>query len=314
MDTLNRKFTILVSNEINPGSIYEYDLGSGVLRLMHELEIPGFDKSAYSIEHISIPGDSNIKIPLTLLYRKEIKSRGSRPLILCAYGAYGNVFPVEFEKQAISFLDRGFYVALAAPRGGGEMGEEWWNDGRLLNKKNTFKDYFSCADYLIERGYTAKGEITGLGGSAGGLIMGYAANERPELFKSLCMGHPYVDPLSDLLDSTENLKSPNEWLEFGNPNINTFYDYIQTYAPYNNVRKHDYPAILMTTGLLDNNLNYSQAVKMVAMLRHDKTDHNILLLYVNKTGTHFGDSGIDDYLRGAAKSWAFILDQYGINK
>jgi oligopeptidase B len=313
-DTVQCKLTIGLCNEINPGSIYEYDLRKQELKLIRDLEIKGYDKSKYSVKSLWIPGDSDILIPVTLLYKNQPLSPDRKPLFLHAYGSYGAVFPVVFMPKAILLLDLGFYVVFAFPRGGGELGDKWWDGGRLLNKKNTFKDYIRCAEYLVDKGYTSKGGIVGYGASAGGLIMGYAANERPELFRGLILDHPDVDPLTSQLDSTLNPSQPNEWLELGNPNIKTYYDYIQSYAPYNNVKKQSYPAMLFITGLLDNNVNYWEPAKMVALLRNKKQDSNSLLLRTQMKGTHSGENIIENDLMSSAERFAFILQIFGFIK
>jgi len=313
-DTVQCKLTIELCNEINPGSIYEYALKKQELKLIRDFQIPGYDKSKYTVERLWIPGDSGILIPVTLLSKKQNAFPGNRPLFLEGYGAYGYVSPIEFMPKAILLLDLGFYVAFTSPRGGGELGDNWWNGGRLLNKINTFRDYIRCAEYFINEGYTSKGRIVGYGGSEGGLIMGYVANERPDLFKGLILSHPEVDPLTSNLDSTSVRSQSNEWLELGNPNIKTYYDYIESYTPYNNVKRQKYPAMFFITGLLDNNVNYWEEAKMVALLRSKKQDSNILLLRTQMKGTHFNENIIANDLRLSAEKFAFILQIFGFIK
>ncbi|MCX6286205.1 MAG: prolyl oligopeptidase family serine peptidase [Bacteroidetes bacterium] len=308
-DTTHGKLTIELCNFINPGSTYEYDLHTLELKPVRELHIKGYDPSKYALESLWIHADSGILIPATLMTRKD-RGSGRKPLYLESYGAYNWVYPATFMSKAILMLDQGFYVVFAYPRGGGELGPKWWEGGRLMNKKNTFTDYIRCAEYLVEKGYTSKGEIIGSGGSEGGLIMGYVANERPDLFKGLIFSHPEVDPLTSQLDSSSGIRSPNEWLELGNPNQKTCYDYIKSYAPYNNVKPHAYPAMYFITGLLDNNVDYSESLRMVALLRQTKTDQNVLLLRIQMKGTHFGESGNEDYLHEASERFAFILNLF----
>jgi oligopeptidase B len=211
-------------------------------------------------------------------------------------------------------LDRGIYLATAHIRGGGEMGNKWGEAGKLMKKKNAINDYIACAEFLIKQGYTAKGLITAAGSSAGGIVIGAAVNERPELFKAALLMMPGVDPLTDLLDSLRYNNARNEWPEFGNPSIREQFDYLYSYAPYNNVRKQDYPAMLFRTSTQDQNADYSGPLKMVARLRAISTGKNIVLIRTDDRKTHMGDTGISGDFEFWSENRAFILDQYGIKE
>ena len=241
------------------------------------------------------------------------QSDGRNPLLLEAYGSYGYTVPFDFTPAIISLLNRGFFLACAHVRGGGDLGKPWWDAGKLMKKKNAVTDYIACANYLIKQGYTTKGMITASGRSAGGLIIGAAVNQRPELFRSALLIRPFVDPLPQLTDSTKNRKNPNEWLEFGNLNVPEQFQYLYGYSPYDNIKKQDYPAMLYRTPVQDQNVDFSGPLKMIARLRANKTDNNILVIKSDNLKIHFGDSGkSEDEFR--AENWAFILDQYGIKE
>ena len=267
----------------------------------------GFDSQNYQVERLKAPSKDGTLVPISLIYKKSLKKEEGNPLVLCGYGAYGNGFSASFNKSILTLLDRGFIYAIAHVRGGDELGFGWYEDGKLLNKMHTFEDIIGCSEYLIEKGYTNPKNIALEGVSAGGVLMGYCANERPDLYRAITAWVPFVDALNTLLDSSINLTA-REYKEWGNPSKSKeYYDLIKSYAPYENVKAQDYPHIYVTAGLNDQRVPYWEPTKWVAKLRHFKTDSNILLLDVNMAAGHSGSSGDDFYLREVAKYYAFLL-------
>jgi oligopeptidase B len=247
------------------------------------------------------------------VYRKGVKKDGSAPLLLYAYGSYGASMDAYFSSTNLSLLDRGFIYAIAHIRGGEEMGRQWYEDGKLLKKKNTFTDFIDCGEHLIKSGYTSKGKLFAMGGSAGGLLMGAVVNMRPDLWKGVVAAVPFVDVVTTMLDESIPLTT-GEYDEWGNPNVKEYYDYIRSYSPYDNVEAKEYPNMLVTTGLHDSQVQYWEPAKWVARLRDRKTGDNLLLLHTNMEAGHGGASGRFESLKETALEFAFIFKLMGIKE
>jgi len=249
-----------------------------------------FDKNNYETNRLYAKSEDNKNIPISIVYRKGISLNGKNPLLLYGYGSYGYTIDPTFSAARLSLLDRGFIFAIAHVRGGQIYGREWYDDGKLLNKKNTFTDFIACAEYLISESYTDKEHLFVMGGSAGGLLMGAVVNMRPDLFKAVVAAVPFVDVVTTMLDESIPLTT-GEFDEWGNPKDKIFYDYMLSYSPYDNVSHTNYPAMLVTTGLHDSQVQYWEPAKWVAKLREMKTGNNILLLYTSMDTGHGGASG-----------------------
>ncbi len=297
---------------ITPTSTYDYNMKTREKVLKKKREIPGgYDASQYRMERIYATAKDGTKIPISVLYRKGLKKDGSNPAYLYGYGSYGISMEPYFRSNIFSLVDRGFVYAIAHIRGGGDLGRQWYEDGKLLKKKNTFTDFIACAEYLINEGFTSAQKLAIAGGSAGGLLMGAVVNMRPDLFKAVIAHVPFVDVLNTMLDPTLPL-TVIEYDEWGNPNIEEYYWYIKSYAPYENVTAQNYPNMLVTAGLNDPRVSYWEPAKWVAKLRHLKTDNNLLLLKTNMGAGHMGASGRYDYLKEVAFDYAFVLDRLGV--
>jgi oligopeptidase B len=250
---------------------------------------------------------------VSIVYKKTTKIDGSAPLLLYAYGSYGMSMESSFRSSAISLLDRGFVYAIAHIRGGKEMGETWYDQGKLLNKKNTFTDFIACADDLVDKKYAAPDKVFAMGGSAGGLLMGAIANMRPDRWRGIIAAVPFVDVINTMLDATIPLTT-NEYDEWGNPNNKAYYEYMKSYSPYDNVTAQKYPNMLITTGLHDSQVQYWEPAKWTAKLRELKTDNNLLLLHTNMDAGHGGKSGRFERLKEIAMEYAFMFSLLGIDK
>jgi oligopeptidase B len=270
----------------------------------------GYNKDDYITERISAKAHDGVMIPISLVYKKGLPLDGKNPAYLFSYGSYGMSSEVWFTETRFSLLDRGFVYVIAHIRGGGEMGEEWYKKGKLLNKKNTFHDFISCAEHLIKTKYTYKKGITAMAASAGGLLLGAVANMRPDLFNSLVLRVPAVDVLNSLYDKTiENAAFHlNEW---GDPDEEEYYYYIKSYTPYENIYEHEYPNMLVTAGFFDANVQCFEPAKYVAKLRAHKKDNNVLLLKTEMEAAHFGPSGRYTFYKNVAFEYAFILNCFG---
>jgi oligopeptidase B len=253
-----------------------------------------------------------VKVPLSIVYRKGVKKDGSTPLFLYGYGSYGSGTPASFNSNRLSLLDRGMIVVFAHIRGGNEMGELWHDDGMLMKKKNTFYDFIDSAEWLIANNWTSKERLAIEGGSAGGLLMGAVTNLRPDLFKAVHAAVPFVDVMNSMMDASLPL-TVGEYLEWGNPNEKSAFDYMMSYSPYDNLARKSYPAILVTTSLNDSQVMYWEPAKYVAKLRTLKTDNNPLLLKVNMGAGHGGASGRYDRLKEVAFEYAWLMSQVGID-
>jgi len=296
------------SSPKTPGRTYLYNLKTKDRKLVKEQEIPsGHNPDDYIVERLECPSHDGRMVPITITRHKKTKIDGSANLLLYGYGSYGNSMSPGFSSTRLSLIDRDIIWVTAHIRGGMERGMKWWKEGKLLNKKNTFEDYIAVGKYLIEKKYTSKQKIIGMGGSAGGLLMGVAVNQAPELFLGIIMAVPFVDSLTTNLDHSLPL-TVGEFDEFGNAKDNKkHFDYIYSYAPYNNIKKMDYPHILITTSLSDNRVLFDEPAKFTAKLRDYKTDNNLLLLKTEMNAGHGGKSGRDGAIEEIALDYAFAL-------
>jgi oligopeptidase B len=306
-DTFRYGYTSLVS----PTSVYEYDVLTNQSTLLKELEVPGgFDRSFYRSERLFATAPDGTKIPVSLVYRKDKKGEGTNPLYIYGYGSYGYALPVGFNSNRLSLLDRGFVLAYAHIRGGGDMGKPWHDAGRLMNKMNTFTDFVAITEYLTAHGYGDPRRVAMEGGSAGGLLMGAVANLRPDLYRAVLSHVPFVDVMNTMLDPTLPLTIA-EYEEWGDPNQPEAFEYMLQYSPYDNLERKEYPAMLVKTSLNDSQVMYWEPAKYVAKLRTLKTDDRLLLLETNMSAGHGGASGRYDYLKEIALDYAFLLQELG---
>jgi oligopeptidase B len=293
---------------VTPNSVVDYDMSARTWTVRKQTEVlGGFDPSWYRSERLFATAPDGTRVPVSLVYRLPLERDGRRPLLLQGYGSYGYSFDPAFSSNLLSLLDRGYVVAIAHVRGGEEMGRAWYENGKLLNKRNTFTDFIAAAEHLVGEGYTSPDRLAINGGSAGGLLMGAVTNLRPDLFKAVVAEVPFVDVVNTMLDATLPL-TVIEYDEWGNPNDPTYYEYIRAYSPYDNVASKDYPHILVTAGLNDPRVAYWEPAKWTARLRARKTDRNRLVLRTNMGAGHGGASGRYDYLREVAFKYAFLLD------
>jgi oligopeptidase B len=298
-----------------PASVYECDLRTGKLAILKKDEVPGYDKDMYELSRIVAHADDGTELPIFLVHRKGVQMDGASPLLLEAYGSYGDFeeAPTSFSSDRVSMLDRGVICAFAQIRGGGEMGGEWYRQGVMLRKKNTFTDFIACAEHLISEGYTSKERLVIRGRSAGGLLVGAAMTMRPDLFRAVVAEVAFVDVITTQMDPTIPLV-PGEYEEWGNPMIPEHYAYMKSYSPYDNVAAREYPRALFTAGMNDSRVAYWEPSKMVAKLRELKTDDNLLLLVTNLKEGHRGGSGRYDAIRQETFAHAFVLDSVGISE
>ncbi|KFG91353.1 Oligopeptidase B [Sphingobium herbicidovorans NBRC 16415] len=307
------KLRIGYESMVTPDTIYDYDLATGEMEVLKVQEIPsGYDATRYATERLMVPARDGTPIPVSIVYPKDLPRDGSAPLHLYGYGAYGIAMEPGFSTGRLSLLDRGFAFALAHIRGGDDLGQQWYLDGKLDKRSNTFNDFVDVAKGLIERGYTSKGRISISGGSAGGELMGAVINSDPDLWGAVVAHVPFVDVLNTMLDETLPL-TPGEWPEWGNPiEDKAAFETILSYDPYCNVKAQSYPPLLVTAGLNDPRVTYWEPAKWVAKLRSAKTDDNILLLKTNMGAGHGGKSGRFESLQETAEEFAFILWQMGV--
>ncbi|MBU6157617.1 MAG: S9 family peptidase [Bacteroidetes bacterium] len=309
-NTLRYYYTSLTT----PASIYDYDMNSEKSRLMKQQEVGGgYDKTEYVSERLTATAKDGSRVPISLVYKKGYKKDGQSPLLLYAYGSYGISMDASFSSSRISLLDRGFAFAIAHVRGGEDLGRQWYEDGKLMKKKNTFTDFIDCAQFLIDQKYTNKEHLYAQGGSAGGLLMGAIVTMAPEMWKGVIAQVPFVDVINTMLDESIPLTT-NEFEEWGNPKDEAYYRYMKSYSPYENVTKRDYPNILVTTGLHDSQVQYFEPAKWVAKMRALKTDRNVLLLKTDMDFGHGGASGRFDYLKDIAFIYAFVFALEGIQE
>ena len=272
----------------------------------------GYDPEDYETERLFASADDGTKVPVSLVYRRGFKKDGGGPLLLYGYGSYGASMDPAFNPSRLSLLDRGVAFAIAHVRGGGEMGRQWYEDGKFLRKRNTFTDFIACARHLVTEGYTSSDRLVAMGRSAGGLLMGAITNMAPELFRGIVAGVPFVDVVTTMLDESIPLTA-GEYEEWGDPTDPEYYRYMLGYSPYDNVEPKDYPEILVTAGLNDPRVQYWEPAKWVAKLRTVKTDDNRLILKTFMGAGHFSSSGRYDYLKDTAFEYAFVLDTLGIS-
>jgi oligopeptidase B len=283
-------------------------------KLMKQQEVlGGYNAADYVTERLYATAKDGTKIPVSLVYKKGFEKNGTAPLLLYSYGSYGYSTDAAFNSARLSLLNRGFVYAIAHIRGGQEMGRQWYEDGKMMKKKNTFTDFIDCGEFLVKEKYTSKGHLYAQGGSAGGLLMGAIVNLAPDLWNGVIAQVPFVDVVNTMLDESIPLTT-NEFDEWGNPKNKEAYDYMKSYAPYENVAKKNYPNILVTTGLHDSQVQYFEPAKWVAKLRAMKTDQNLLLLHTNMSFGHGGASGRFDYLKDVALNYAFFMALEGITK
>jgi oligopeptidase B len=299
---------------ITPSTQYEQNLKTGARKILKQQEVlGGYNKNEYTTERVFATAKDGTKIPISIVYKKGIIKNGKNPTLLYAYGSYGNSSDATFSSSRLSLLNRGFVYALTHVRGGQEMGRQWYEDGKMMKKKNTFTDFIDSGEFLVKEGYTSPEHLFAQGGSAGGLLMGAIANMKPELWKGVIAQVPFVDVVNTMLDESIPLTT-NEFDEWGNPKNKDAYFYMKSYSPYENVEKKNYPNLLVTTGLHDSQVQYFEPAKWVAKLRDSKTDNNVILLKTDMNYGHGGASGRFDYLKDVALIYAFMLKLEGINK
>ena len=298
-----------------PSSVIDYNFKSKIKEIKKEQIVLGdtFNKNNYESKRIWATVRDGIKVPISLVYKKGIKLDGTNPLLQYAYGSYGSTIDPSFSSIRLSLLDRGFVYAIAHIRGSEYLGRDWYENGKLLNKLNTFHDFIDCSKYLIEQKYTSNKHLYAYGGSAGGLLMGAIINMNPELYRGILAAVPFVDVVTTMLDDSIPLTT-GEYDEWGDPNKLNYYNYMKSYSPYDNVEAKDYPNMLITTGLHDSQVQYWEPAKWVAKLRELKTDTNKLLLHTDMDSGHGGASGRFESLKEVALEYAFLLDLEGINR
>ena len=302
------KLRYVYNSLVTPPSTFDYDMSTKASTLLKQQEVPNYDHSKYESQRIWAIARDGTKVPVSLVYKKGTKMDGSAPMLLYAYGSYGVSFDANFSSSRLALLDRGFIWALASIRGGGELGEEWRDAGRMGYKMNTFTDFTDVADYLEKNKYTSADRLAVQGGSAGGLLMGAVANMRPDLFKAMIAQVPFVDMMNTMMDASLPLTTA-EYTEWGNPNVKSEFDYMMKYSPYDNVKAQKYPAMLVEVSLNDSQVPYWEGTKFVAKLRRMKTDDNVLMLKANMGAGHGGASGRYDRLKDVAFEYAFLLSQ-----
>jgi len=296
-----------------PNSVFDYNMQTKEMQLLKEQEVVGgYDKTEYQSERLFATAKDGTKIPISLVYKKGFEQDGKQPLLLYAYGSYGHSMDPYFSSIRLSLLDRGFAYAIAHIRGGEEMGRHWYENGKLLNKKNTFDDFIDCGDFLIKENYTSSNHLYAMGGSAGGLLMGAIINMRPELWNGVVAAVPFVDVINTMLDETIPLTT-GEFDEWGNPKVEKFYHYIKSYSPYDNVEAKNYPSMLITTGYHDSQVQYWEPAKWLAKLRDLKTDQNNLIMHCDMVAGHGGLAGRFEKHKETALEYAFLLDLEKIN-
>ncbi len=296
------------SSLTTPETEYEYDVNTKELTVLKQEEIlGGFESSNYKSQRIYAKASDGTMVPISVLYHKNTKLDGTAPTLLYGYGSYGASMDPYFSPVRLSLVDRGFVYAIAHIRGGSEMGRAWYEDGKLLKKKNTFTDFISCAEHLIDQGFSSPENMFAMGGSAGGLLMGAITNMRPELWKGIVSAVPFVDVLTTMLDESIPLTT-GEYDEWGNPNEEVYYNYIKSYSPYDQLEAKAYPNLMVTTGLHDSQVQYWEPAKYVAKLREIKTDSNLLLMHTNMEAGHSGATGRFSRYKETAMEYAFLLD------
>jgi oligopeptidase B len=303
---------------VTPSSVYEYDLATGASTLLKQLEIPGgFDRTLYASERVHAKAPDGVEVPVSIVYRKDKFAKFAQrnpeknPLYVYGYGSYGYSLPLGFNSNRLSLLDRGVVMAYAHIRGGGDLGKPWHDAGKMLVKRNTFTDFIACLEHLTAAGYGNAKRVAIEGGSAGGLLTAAVVNMRPDLFRAVVSHVPFVDVMNTMLDASLPLTVP-EYEEWGDPNDETYFRYMLSYSPYDNLRVTSYPAMLVKTSLHDSQVMFWEPAKYVAKLRTLNTGNDPLLLVTNMQAGHGGASGRYDYLKEIALDYAFLLRELGI--
>jgi oligopeptidase B len=310
-DPASPRVRYVYNSMVTPATTIDADLATGERTVRKVQPVLGYDPALYASARVWAPSRDGKRVPVSLAWRKDrARQDGSAPLLLIGYGAYGYAYDPYLSSNAVSLLDRGFVLAIAHVRGGAELGQDWYEDGRLMNKQNTFNDYVDVTDYLVKSRWAAPDKVFASGGSAGGLLMGAVANQAGMKYRGMGMHVPFVDAVTTMLDPTIPL-TVNEWSQWGDPRERPAYDYILSYSPYDQLARRDYPAILVTTGLWDSQVQYFEPAKYVARLRRLKTDANPLLFHVNLEAGHGGASGRFEYLNEVAREYAFFLGLLG---
>ncbi len=304
------KLRIKYSSLVTPHTIVDIDLNSGAWEIQKEETVIGYDKSQYVCEQIHAAAPDGAQIPISIAYKKDLKRDGSNPALLHGYGAYGANLEAEFNPNRISLLERGFVYAIAHVRGSSVLGRAWYEDGKLLRKKNSFSDFIACAEHLIREGYTSKERLAILGVSAGGLLVAASMTMRPDLFKAVIAKVPFVDVINSMSDPSIPLTT-HEYDEWGNPAVREYFEYMLSYSPYDNLQATSYPHLLLTAGFNDPRVGYWEPAKFAAKLRELKTDNNLLLLKTNFHAGHAGASGRYDFMKETAIEYAFLLETMG---
>ena len=309
-------FRFVYTSLTTPRSVYDFNMQTKERTLLKQKQVLGgeFDTDNYVSERIfATSRDGKTQIPISLVYRKGLQKNGENPLLLNGYGSYGNSSDPYFSSVRLSLLDRGFTYAIAHVRGGQEMGRDWYEDGKLLKKKNTFYDFIDCAKHLIDTKFTSSEHIYATGGSAGGLLMGAVINMEPELFNGVIAGVPFVDVINTMWDESIPLTT-GEFDEWGNPKEKEYYDYMKSYSPYDNIENVNYPNLLITTGYWDSQVQYWEPAKWIAKIRDIRANDNLLLMHCNMDVGHGGSSGRFESLKEIALEYAFLFKLENINK
>ena len=310
----SKKLRFVYSSMTTPSSTYDYDMVTRERELKKQDEVLGdFDPDSYEARRLWAEADDGRQVPISMVYRKGMDTDGNNPTLLYGYGSYGYTMDAGFNSTRLSLLDRGFIYAIAHVRGSQYLGRQWYEDGRLLKKRNTFTDFNDCAEHLIKEGYTSPDHLYAMGGSAGGLLMGAVVNMQPELYHGVVAAVPFVDVVTTMLDESIPLTT-GEFDEWGNPKEQEYYEYMLSYAPYDNVKEQEYPHMLVTTGLHDSQVQYWEPAKWVAKLRDHKTGDNLLLLHTNMEAGHGGASGRYEALREVAREYVFFFFLEGIEE
>jgi oligopeptidase B len=291
---------------VRPGSVYDFDFATGNLKLIKMNEVPTYDASKYESERVWATASDGTKIPVSLVYRKDLRAEGRNPVLVYGYGSYGYSMDPSFRMSVFSLLDRGFVYAIAHVRGGSEMGRAWYEHGRMGHKKNSFTDFIAVTEFLVEKGYADRTKVFASGGSAGGLLMGAISNLRPDLYRGIVSIVPFVDVVTTMLDADIPLTTA-EYEQWGNPNDKDAYKYIKSYSPYDNLERKAYPAMLLMTGYHDSQVQYWEPAKYVAKLRDNTTSGQPILFRIDMEAGHSGASGRFAPLKETAIQWAFCI-------
>jgi oligopeptidase B len=306
------KYRYAYQSLVTPASVFEYDVVTGESKLLKQLEVPGgFEREKYASERIFAKAPDGVEVPVSLVWRRDKRGAGKNPLWVYGYGAYGYSLPVGFSSNRLSLLDRGFVLAYAHVRGGGDLGKAWHDAGRLMEKRNTFTDFIAVTEHLVAQGWCAADRMAAEGGSAGGLLMGAVANLRPDLYRAMIAHVPFVDVMNTMLDPSLPLTVP-EYEEWGDPNEKAAFEYMLSYSPYDNLEAKPYPAMLVKTSLHDSQVMYWEPAKYVAKMRTLRTDGRNLVLHTNLTAGHGGASGRYDYLKEIALDYVFLMRELGV--